>query len=414
LKEDSLVEGFIDLIESAQSEAFRSDLANLKTADDIRTCLSDAFTDRERLKARVERLSELIEIGYMLSGEVRLNNLLLLILDKSKRLMSADRSTIYLVDQERGKLRSIIATKLEIIQIEMPIDQGITGACAKSGKIINTQDPYSDPCFDNRVDIQTGYLTRSMLTAPLFDKRNKVIGVMQVLNKFEGPFDNEDEQLIRLLGSFAAVSLENVMLYEAQEKMLEKFFESLAEAIDAKDPYTAGHSVRVTEISVGIAKEMGIKGEELRELRFAGLLHDIGKIGVRDSVLSKPGRLSDEEWCHIKEHARRTFEILCRIPFTKSLESIPNIAAHHHEKVSGKGYPDGLKWHDVPLGSRVICVADVFDAVTSSRPYRDPMPFEKAVKLIEDGAGEEFDPEVVEAFKRYAFSELKGQMSEQK
>ena len=412
--EDGFLEGLVRYVRELLPKSLSEDFERQKTAEDIRAYLSDIFSETDQLKGKVERLSELIEIGYMLSGEVRLNKLLLLILDKSKRLMSADRSTIYLVDQERGKLRSIIATELEIIQIEMPIDQGITGACARSGKIINTPDPYSEPRFNRKVDIETGYVTRNMLTAPLWDKLGNVIGVMQVINKFRGPFDEEDERLITLLGSFASVSLENALLYEAQEKMLEKFFESLAEAIDAKDPYTAGHSARVTEISVGIAKEMSIKGEELRELRFAGLLHDIGKIGVRDSVLGKPGRLSDDEWRHIQEHARRTFEILRRIPFTKSLESIPDIAAHHHEKVSGKGYPDGLKWHDVPLGSRIICVADVFDAVTSDRPYRDPMSFEKAVKLIEDGAGDEFDPQVVEAFKRYALSELKGQMNEQK
>ncbi len=414
MKEDSPVESLIDLIESALSQAFRSDLAKLKTTDDIRTYLSDAFTDRGRLKERVERLSELIEIGYMLSGEVRLRELLLLILDKSKKLMNADRSTIYLVDKDRQKLRSMIATELEIAEIEIPIDAGIAGACAMSGKLINIPQAYSDPRFDKDIDRKTGYVTKNMLAAPLWDKRRNVIGVMQVLNKFEGTFDEEDERLIELLGSFAAVSLENALLYEAQEKMLEKFFESLAAAIDAKDPYTAGHSARVTDISVGIAKEMHIVGEELRELRFAGLLHDIGKIGVRDSVLGKPGPLSNDERRHIQGHARRTFEILRRIPFTKSLESIPDIAAHHHEKVSGKGYPDGLKWLDVPLGSRIICVADVFDAVTSDRPYRDPMPFERALKLIEDGSGEEFDPEVVEAFKRYALSELKGQMDAQK
>ncbi|MBN1592493.1 MAG: HD domain-containing protein [Candidatus Coatesbacteria bacterium] len=408
---EQLVESFIKLIESSLSEAFRSDLSQLHTEGDIRTYLADAFLDRERLKEKVDRLSELIHIGYMLSAEVRLKELLLLILDKSKRLMNADRSTIYLVDVDRLHLKSMIATQLEIKEIIIPIDSGIAGACAMTGELINIPEPYSDPRFDKNIDKLTGYVTRNMLTAPLRDKLRNVIGVMQVLNKSGGPFDEEDERLIRLLGSFASVSLENAMLYEAQETMLEKFFESLAAAIDAKDPYTAGHSARVTDISVGIAKEMGIEGEELRQLRFAGLLHDIGKIGVRDEVLRKPGRLTEHERMHIQEHAKQTYEILRRIPFTKSLEGIPHIAAHHHEKMSGKGYPDGLKWHEVPLGSRIISVADVFDAVTSKRPYRDPMPFEKAVDLIENGAGDEFDPEVVKAFKTYAYRELKGQMN---
>ena len=156
---------------------------------------------------------------------------------------------------------------------------------------------------------------------------------------------------------------------------------------------------------------MGIGGNELRELRYAGLLHDIGKIGVRDSVLGKPGRLDEAEMHHIQDHAHQTFEILRRIPFTESLARIPDIASHHHEKVSGKGYPDGLVWEEVPLGSRIICVADVFDAVTSNRPYRDPMPFDKAMSLVEKGAGEDFDPEVVVAFKRYAERVLRGKMS---
>ncbi|MBN2208565.1 MAG: HD domain-containing protein [Candidatus Coatesbacteria bacterium] len=414
MRRDDFLDGVASFIREALPEAVSRGFEGLRTAEGIKDYLANSFTDRERLKARVERLSELIEIGYMLSGEVRLKELLLLILDRSRNLMNADRSTIYLVDEERQKLRSMIATELEITEIEIPIDAGIAGACAMSGKLINIPEPYSDPRFDKDIDKKTGYVTKNMLTAPLWDKRRNVIGVMQVLNKFEGPFDDEDERLIRLLGSFAAVSLENAMLYEAQEKMLEKFFESLATAIDAKDPYTAGHSARVTDISVGIAQEMGVESDALRELRFAGLLHDIGKIGVRDNVLGKPGRLSDDERAHVQEHAQRTFEILRRIPFTETLKRIPDIAAHHHEKVSGKGYPDGLKWFDVPLGSRIICVADVFDAVTSHRPYRAPMPFDNALALIEGGSGDEFDPQVVEAFKRYALRELKGRMDEPK
>lgn len=411
MKDDSVAESLVSLISSALPKPVRGDLDWIKTAEDIKDYLSSAFEDRERLREKVSRLSDLIEIGYMLSGEVHLNRLLLLILDKSKRLMNADRSTIYLVDEERRKLRSIIATELEITEIEIPIDAGIAGACAVSGEIINTSDPYSDARFDRDVDLKTGYVTRNMLTAPLRDKKRKVIGVIQVLNKGGGAFDLEDERLITLVGSFASVSLENALLYEAQEKMVEKFFESLAAAIDAKDPYTAGHSTRVTEMSVGTAKEMGIAGDELRELRFAGLLHDIGKIGVRDDVLSKPGPLNSSEREHIQGHTTQTFEILRRIPFTKSLERIPDIAAHHHEKVNGKGYPDALKGDEIPLGSRIICVADVFDAVTSDRPYRDPMSYDDAIRLIEKGMGEDFDERVVKAFKTYADREIKDEMN---
>jgi len=405
LAEQRLVEAVVKFLIEANPRA-EEELSALTNAEELRGYLAGLFREQESLRAKLERLSELIKIGYMLSGEVRLKELLLLILKTSKRLMNADRSTIYLVDKPRKKLRSIIATELEITEIEIPIDAGIAGACATSGELLNIDDPYSDPRFDREVDRKTGYVTKNLLAAPLWDKQGEVIGVMQVLNKLEGSFDSQDERLITLLGSFASVSLENALLYEAQERMVEKFFESLAAAIDAKDPYTAGHSSRVTEISVGIAEEMGIRGDELRELRFAGLLHDIGKIGVRDSVLLKPGPLEEVERRHIQDHARRTYEILRRIPFTKSLQRIPGIAAHHHEKFAGGGYPDGLSGDQIPLGARIICVADVFDAVTSDRPYRRPMSIERAIKLIEDGAGKEFDTDVVAGFKRYASKHL--------
>lgn len=173
---------------------------------------------------------------------------------------------------------------------------------------------------------------------------------------------------------------------------------SLAKALEARDHYTHGHSESVTRYAAGIGKELNFSNKEMTQLILAGNLHDLGKIGVRDSVLLKPGKLSDEEFEHIKEHTVFVKEILNPLD---QMDDIIQAASSHHERWDGSGYPDGLKGEDIPLFARVIAVADVYDALTSDRPYRDSMSQEKALTIIADGQGTHFCPSIVDAFFRY-------------
>jgi putative nucleotidyltransferase with HDIG domain len=170
---------------------------------------------------------------------------------------------------------------------------------------------------------------------------------------------------------------------------------ALAQALEAKDEYTQGHSARVAEESVRIARYLSLSEAEIQSIWIAGFLHDIGKIGVKESVLNKPGELDAMEWESVKEHPVLAARILDPID---ELRDVIEMVKHHHERFDGGGYPDGLAGSDIPLGARILSVADAYDALTSKRPYREPMTPEQAIQIFKDGAGTQFDPVIVEAF----------------
>lgn len=182
--------------------------------------------------------------------------------------------------------------------------------------------------------------------------------------------------------------------------------QSLAAALDAKDPSTHGHSQRVADLSARIARHFKLPVASVEAVHYAGILHDIGKIGVEDGVLKKAGNLTKEDWEKIRSHPVIGADIVKNVKF---LEGIGAIIRHHHERFDGTGYPDGLKGEDIPLGARIVCVADAFDAMTTERAYRKAMTVDEAVAELRRQAGRQFDPEVVDKFVRYVVPELKAQ-----
>jgi HD-GYP domain-containing protein (c-di-GMP phosphodiesterase class II) len=177
--------------------------------------------------------------------------------------------------------------------------------------------------------------------------------------------------------------------------------EVLAASIDARDPLTSGHSAKVTEFAVGICEELQLDNQYREMIRVASLLHDYGKIGVPDSILNKPGRLTGKEYEAVKTHAARTRVILERVNFEGIYKEVPIIAGAHHERYDGKGYPEGLSGNDIPLGARIIAVADFFEAVTAKRHYHQPMSPKQAFALMVAKTNTHFDPMIVDAFIRH-------------
>jgi len=187
-------------------------------------------------------------------------------------------------------------------------------------------------------------------------------------------------------------------LAEANDELKRLFMSSikaLAQALEAKDEYTQGHSARVAEIGVSIAQYLSLPDREIQNLWVAGLLHDIGKIGIRENVLNKPGKLDEAEWESVQQHPVVAARILGPI---EELSDVIEIVMHHHEHFDGSGYPEGIRGSDIPLGARILTVADAYDALTSKRPYRDALPSEEAISILEDAAGTQFDPVIVRAF----------------
>lgn len=180
-----------------------------------------------------------------------------------------------------------------------------------------------------------------------------------------------------------------------KKEYFELVIKTLLSALKCKDDYTWGHSLRVAYFCVSVGREMGLNEDEIYELEVSALFHDIGKIGVPDSVLLKPSRLTDEEFLEMKLHPSKSFEILQDFPIFNKMAIN---AKYHHERYDGRGYPDGLKSENIPLFSRIILIADTFDAMTSTRPYRKGLPFEVAFAELKEFAGSQFDPIIVEKF----------------
>ena len=235
---------------------------------------------------------------------------------------------------------------------------------------------------------------KSFLVLPIFLKE-KLSGMITL--GFQDLSTQSDDDLIqaRQLADQVAVALSNSHLIEELNQLNWGTLTALARAVDAKSPWTAGHSERVTKLALQIAQELGFPAEEIEILHRGGLLHDIGKIGVPASILDKPGKLSDEEYQIICEHPRKGARILEPI---NAYTDVIGLVLHHHERFDGKGYPDHLAGENISLGARILAVADVFDALISDRPYRAGMKLEKVLEIIEDEKGKQFDPRVVQAF----------------
>lgn len=210
-------------------------------------------------------------------------------------------------------------------------------------------------------------------------------------------FVSNDMMMIDSVLNHAEHVLNNVRLSERLKTMSFEAVRALTSAIDKKDRYTSGHSERVGLLSRLIGEQMGLPAEDLQDLEWGGVLHDVGKIGIKDGVLTKPGKLTDEEYEHIKQHATMSYEIVAPI---MSFASVQDVVLYHHEVPDGSGYPKGLKGHDVPLPARIVHVADTFDALTSCRSYREAFSLDKAFRILREESGTKFDPESVVALEK--------------
>ena len=361
----------------------------------------------EALKQENARLNSLLQITQSLSSTIDLDRLLSKITDIVRITLKADRCTVFLLDYERNELWSKIATGVKK-EIRFPANRGIAGHVATSGEVLNIPDAYADSRFNPDIDQKTGYHTRNMLTMPMRNNQGEIIGVFQVLNKEKGPFTKDDEELLCAISGVAAASIENAQLYDELNKSFDSFIETLSSALDARDYITSGHSRRVTLYAVEIARLMRLPQDQINVIRYASLLHDIGKIGIPEIVLFKNKELTQDEYEIIKRHATLSKSILGKIHFQRHLRQIPAIAASHHEKIDGSGYPEGLKGDQIPLGGKIIAVCDVFDALTSRRQYRDRMELERVMDILENETASSFEPFVVYQFKNIPLNVLIG------
>jgi putative nucleotidyltransferase with HDIG domain len=251
-----------------------------------------------------------------------------------------------------------------------------------------------EPSLTKLDDKLAGFGVRSDIYVPILSK-GAGTGFLCLGSYRVAGFTMEDVQNAENLSNQISIALENTKLLSNLEDMFVNVVKTLASAIDAKSPWTKGHSERVTKYAVMIAEKMNIEPAEIEKLRLGGFLHDIGKIGTFDVILDKPGKLTAEEFELVKKHPAKGEEILSPI---KQFKDIIPVVLYHHERWDGTGYPEGLKGEKIPLLARILCVADSYDSMTADRPYRSAPGIEYAVSEFRNCSGTQFDPRVVEVF----------------
>ena len=398
LKTKKGVIGVIEVLNKREDEPFEERDLNILNALAIRTSTilekAKLFFELDR---SVKQFTTLAEVGTLLNSTLDQNVVRKMAMEAITRLMNAEVGSLLLVDDENKELYFEVALgdKGERVkEIRLKIGEGIAGWVAEHGKSLLLQDVRKDPRFYKSADQKTEFVTRDMVCVPVKVK-DKVIGVLQAINRAEGVFTEDDVELFQLFSNQVAIALDNARLYE---EIRETFFataEALAEAIEKRDPYTGGHTKRVVSYCLVAAKYLNLTPEELEILKLSAILHDVGKIGVEDRILRKPGNLDDEEAKIMKMHPLLGAEIMRHIRQLKDL--IPGML-HHHERPDGKGYPEGLKGMDIPIVARIISAADTYDAMTTNRPYRKGLSRQTAIDEIKKEAGTQFDKEVAEAF----------------
>lgn len=527
----------------------------------------DHNEQQEIIRKRESITRELLGIGIALSAERDNDTLLDSILQKSREITGADAGSLYLLeeDKETGaksllfKIAQNDSNPTDFTEFRMPLNtKSIAGYVAVTGETINIKDAYRIPKrkkvgFNKSYDEATGYRTKSILTVPMKDHKEQIIGVVQLINRKRDfhitltdkqtvlnevvSFDDDSEALVRSLASQAAVSLENNRLYEDIELLFEGFVRASSKAIESRDPTTSGHSNRVAAYTVELAKavdkeragrfkDITFDDEQIKELRYSGLLHDFGKVGVREQVLVKAqklyafqldlirirfgyimkaiqlevfrkrfdfmklhgnerykkekekfdreengeiaklkeymdlimkanepkileedpaqaieeiarktyvdmfggfqkyltgdefemlsikkGSLSERERREIESHVIHSYEFLKNIPWTDSMRDIPEIARGHHEKLNGGGYPDGIKGDQISLPTRMMAIADIFDALTAQdRPYKKAVPVPRALGILKaEAENNHLDADLVELFIREKVYETGGE-----
>lgn len=355
-------------------------------------------TPREReLEIKMKLLAN---FGSMVSKETKIDPLLEIIAVQVKTILGCDRCSVFIYDKKTNSLWSKIAIGLQHTEVRVPLGTGIVGHVAASGMSVNIPNAYSDPRFSKELDRLTGYSTKNILATPLKNISGKIIGVFEAINKFTRAFTDEDEGILKLISSLAASAIENAKLYQRlSESQLETIYRlaTTAEYRDQQD--TAIHLRHISEYSSLIAQSMGLTQENIEIVRYASPLHDIGKVGIADAILLKPGKLTDDEFEEMKKHTLYGAKILANAE-SDLLRAACKIAASHHEKYNGKGYPNGLKGEEIPLFARIVSVADVFDALCMKRVYKPKWDPKDAHDFIMKQIGNDFDPSVAAAFDR--------------
>ncbi len=377
---------------------------NRELESEIARNREDLVVRNKELRFQVFSLETLMELTHQLNSSLDLDSLLGTLILSVMGQLRVNSACLFLTDRRENPTRLDLSTskgvKEEAVRsiwfpFDSPFVRAVGPAGAEEARPVRLVDLEGDPMLEEEVGrlFAAGFT----LLSPVVMKQ-KLTAILAVGEKVSGQeFHSSDLEMLKALSESAGIAIENARLFKDVQEAYLATVRVLVSRIEEKDPYTHGHTERVAEYAVGIARAMGFSPEEIQAIQFGAILHDIGKVHTEDHILHKAGELTDEEWRMVKAHPARGADMVRGIWF---LEKAIDLVRHHHERVDGKGYPDGLKGEEISVGARIVNVADSFDAMTTDRPYRAGLSVEDAVRQMEEKAGTQFAPEVVEVLVR--------------
>ncbi len=371
---------------------------NRHKSKEIHHLLSEVTSSQVQSSADFKAI---LEIGKLCASSLGLREYQREVTKQIRKLLSCEHAFLFRFDEEKSLMFRECPLKngREWHRYDYKInDKNYVGVCAFEQNPIKVEVQKNDLRFRKLDDTLKEIITSDSWLFPLINK-GEVNGVLMVSNssRDEG-FNQVDIEALELISGQLSIAFDSFNLVEKLRSQFHQTVLAMADAIGKKDTYTGGHTKRVAHFSEMIGKEMDLAYEDMRDLKLAAVLHDVGKIGIEDSILKKKAPLTDEEFVIMRNHPDIGYKILGHI---KSLGNVIDGMRYHHERPDGKGYPYGLKEEDIPLIASIISVADTFDAMISTRPYRKGLPPMVAWQEIMDYSGTQFERRVVEAFDRW-------------
>ena len=351
--------------------------------------------DLSRRQKALKDLATLYRVGNIINALQDSSQLLNTIMDIVFEVVKADRGFLALLNEETGELvpKAVRRRKELRDTSSLTISEGIIKRVMDKGTSLLIADALADERFRGRDSIVAQNI-RSCLCVPL-KSHSRILGFIHVDTlATSNAFSKDDLRVLSAIGMQAGIAIENARLFEKLQELMFGCIRALVATIEAKAPYWRYHSQRVADISLAIAKELDLSSEEQKTIKLAALLHDVGKIGTPEPILNKDDTLTPQQRAVVHSHSARGATIISNI---KGIEDIVQAVRYHHERFDGTGYPDGLKAEAAPLYSRIIALADAYDAMTSIRPYRQSKPLDEVLSEIKKEAGVQFDPKIVDA-----------------
>ena len=311
--------------------------------------------------------------------------------------LHADAALVSLFDPDRGVVRDVAASVVAPAKLNTVAEQYSISDFPGTRRVLETgtsmEVSVSDPTAEATERKLLAELGFSRMLMNRFSVDGSMVGTIEVYRTADRPFRHDDPKQMDMLASFAANTYSRIQLAAKLEVHYTETIEALVSALEARDPYTEAHAGRIRDTAIALSVAMQVPVEQRRAIRLGSILHDVGKIGVSDAILLKPGPLTEDEWAVMRMHPEIGEKMLQGIDFLTP--ALP-IVRHHHERWDGAGYPDRLRKDEIPIGARIVAVCDSFDAMTSDRPYRDAMSIQEACDELKRGAESQFDPDCVD------------------